>query len=196
LECFDINGGKILYKKSKCKKPINTKTLLNTLKTYYNDNPNDRGRETYAGITRKYNENWYGWRYIDQYKQQGQIKWNQRIPECDHWVMDFYLDIWVKEGFNEIHSQRIANYIFDFRVNSPIGMKIVQRALNDSGYNLELTNKMNPETIHALNDVDEDEFFDHLLERRITFYQNIVKRDSTQQEFLKHWLKRANTINS
>ena len=40
LECFDINGGKILYKKSKCKKPINTKTLLNTLKTYYNDNPN------------------------------------------------------------------------------------------------------------------------------------------------------------
>jgi phage gpG-like protein len=40
LECFDINGGKILYKKSKCKKPINTKTLLNTLKTYYNDTPN------------------------------------------------------------------------------------------------------------------------------------------------------------
>ena len=40
LECFDINGGKILYKKSKCKKPINTKTLLNTLKTYYNDAPN------------------------------------------------------------------------------------------------------------------------------------------------------------
>jgi len=40
LECFDINGGKILYKKSKCKKPINTKTLLNTLKTYYNETPN------------------------------------------------------------------------------------------------------------------------------------------------------------
>lgn len=40
LECFDINGGKILYKKSKCKKPINTKSLLNTLKTYYNETPN------------------------------------------------------------------------------------------------------------------------------------------------------------
>ena len=40
LECFDINGGKILYKKSKCKKPINTKTLLNTLKTYYTESPN------------------------------------------------------------------------------------------------------------------------------------------------------------
>ena len=40
LECFDINGGKILYKKSKCKKPINTKTLLNTLKKYYTETPN------------------------------------------------------------------------------------------------------------------------------------------------------------
>lgn len=40
LECFDINGGKILYKKSKCKKPINTKSLLNILKTYYNETPN------------------------------------------------------------------------------------------------------------------------------------------------------------
>jgi hypothetical protein len=40
LECFDINDGKILYKKSKTKKPINSKMLLNTLKTYYNETPN------------------------------------------------------------------------------------------------------------------------------------------------------------
>jgi hypothetical protein len=40
LECLDNNVGKKLYKKSKCKKPINTKTLLNTLKTYYTESPN------------------------------------------------------------------------------------------------------------------------------------------------------------
>jgi hypothetical protein len=39
LDCFDINGGKILYKKSICKKPINSKMLLNTLKTYFSTNP-------------------------------------------------------------------------------------------------------------------------------------------------------------
>jgi hypothetical protein len=39
LECFDINGGRIMYKKNKLKKPINTKMLLQTLKKYYTDNP-------------------------------------------------------------------------------------------------------------------------------------------------------------
>ena len=39
LDCFDINGGRILYKKSKIKKPINTKMLLATLQNYYVDNP-------------------------------------------------------------------------------------------------------------------------------------------------------------
>jgi len=39
LDCFDINGGRILYKKSKIKKPINAKMLVSTLKNYYADNP-------------------------------------------------------------------------------------------------------------------------------------------------------------
>ena len=39
LECFDINGGKILYKKSISKKPINSKMLLSTLKTFFSTNP-------------------------------------------------------------------------------------------------------------------------------------------------------------
>jgi len=38
LDCFDINGGKILYKKCVSKKPINSKMLLNTLKTYFSTN--------------------------------------------------------------------------------------------------------------------------------------------------------------
>jgi hypothetical protein len=39
LECVDINGGKILYKKSISKKPINSKMLLNTLKTFFSTTP-------------------------------------------------------------------------------------------------------------------------------------------------------------
>jgi hypothetical protein len=40
IDCFDINGGSLIYKKNKVKKPINAKTLMNTLKTYYSSNPN------------------------------------------------------------------------------------------------------------------------------------------------------------
>ena len=35
IDCFDINGGALVYKKNKVKKPINAKTLLNALQLYY-----------------------------------------------------------------------------------------------------------------------------------------------------------------
>jgi hypothetical protein len=37
IDCFDINGGSLVYKQNKVKKPINGKTLLAALKSYYND---------------------------------------------------------------------------------------------------------------------------------------------------------------
>jgi hypothetical protein len=39
IDCFDINGGALLYKKNKVKKPINKKNLLTALQDYYKDNP-------------------------------------------------------------------------------------------------------------------------------------------------------------
>ena len=39
IDCFDINGGALVYKKNKVKKPINGKTLLNALKNYYKEEP-------------------------------------------------------------------------------------------------------------------------------------------------------------
>lgn len=38
IDCFDINDGSLIYKKSKVKKPINSKTLLTSLQNYYKDN--------------------------------------------------------------------------------------------------------------------------------------------------------------
>ena len=35
IDCFDINGGSLIYKKSKIKKPINAKTLITSLQNYY-----------------------------------------------------------------------------------------------------------------------------------------------------------------
>ena len=39
IDCFDINGGSLVYKKNKIKKPINGKTLLAALKNYYKTEP-------------------------------------------------------------------------------------------------------------------------------------------------------------
>jgi hypothetical protein len=40
IDCFDINGGALIYKKNKIKKPINGKTLLSALQNYYKTDPN------------------------------------------------------------------------------------------------------------------------------------------------------------
>ena len=39
IDCFDINGGSLVYKQNKVKKPINGKTLLAALKNYYKTEP-------------------------------------------------------------------------------------------------------------------------------------------------------------
>jgi hypothetical protein len=39
IDCFDINGGALVYKTSKVKKPINGKTLLSALQSYYKTDP-------------------------------------------------------------------------------------------------------------------------------------------------------------
>jgi hypothetical protein len=38
IECFDIKDGKIMYTKTKTKSPLNKKTLLTALSTYYQNN--------------------------------------------------------------------------------------------------------------------------------------------------------------
>jgi hypothetical protein len=35
IDCFNITGGALIYKKNKIRKPINSKTLLKTLENYY-----------------------------------------------------------------------------------------------------------------------------------------------------------------
>jgi hypothetical protein len=39
IDCFDINGGAIIYKQKKTKKPISAKYLLSELQKYYKDQP-------------------------------------------------------------------------------------------------------------------------------------------------------------
>lgn len=39
IDCFDINGGSLVYKKNKVKKPINGKSLMAVLSTYFEKDP-------------------------------------------------------------------------------------------------------------------------------------------------------------
>lgn len=155
---------------------------------------NDLGEETYCGISRKFSKEWTGWHHIDEYKKKnGPPEWNHHFDGITDWlVIDFYVDIWVKEGFFDLENQVIANYLFDFRVHSPIGVKLIQQQLNEFGFGFKLDNKMNPEMTGALNKINPEPFLKSLRAKRIDFYRQIVAHDPTQKKFLLHWLKRAN----
>lgn len=150
----------------------------------------DKGGETYAGITRKNFPSWSGWSVIDAKKKSSVIRNNQKFPELNFAVTAFYEDMWNKNNFGAIVSQDVANIIFDFYVNSGnSAIKTVQRLVGVStdgslgNMTLEAINKRNPATLN-----------DSIKKARIEFYNNIVKKNPSQQVFLKGWLKRINSF--
>jgi len=156
---------------------------------------NDLGEETYRGISCKFCKDWRGWSRIDEYKLKcGPPDQNHFFNDLTDWdVTDFYLDIWIDEGFSDLENQAIANYLFDFRVHSPIAVKIIQRLFNDCGYQFKLDNQMNPEMIVALNKIDSTctDFLMSIKKERIDFYNHVIDHNPSQEKFLCHWLKRA-----
>ena len=67
IDCFDINDGSLVYKKTVTKKPINSKTLVIALQNYYQNQPDkveeitkyvmeNRGEQTKETIKRKINK--------------------------------------------------------------------------------------------------------------------------------------------
>lgn len=174
-----------------------TYSIIKEHEGYYAYIAFDRGGETYGGVTRNYHPHWYGWRYVDRYKKKhGRPNRNQHleIPELDFWMQDFYLDIWVKEGFDEIRDQRLATYVFDFRVNGTKGPIVIQHTLNELGWKIREDNVIGEETIYAINHSERGRLFKALKSNRIAYYKSIARRDKTQRNFLPHWLKRAERV--
>ena len=151
---------------------------------YYSNHPNDLGKETYAGITKRYNPDWYGWNYVDKYN----LKQNQYVPKQDSlmtefYVLDFYLTIWVKEGFDQLTNQTIANYLFDMRVNLSRRqtIKLLQQISTLPIVNTEKW------VLSSMDSLD----ITLLKKARTAYYLNRIKKNPSQLVWRKGWLRRA-----
>lgn len=109
---------------------------------------NDRGGETYKGISRKFWPQWPGWRIVDKKKplKHGAII---KDPELERLVQAFYKkQFWDVVSGDNIEDQNTANTLYDFGVNAGHGRSIqnIQAVLG-----MKPTGKITDELIKRIN---------------------------------------------
>lgn len=163
--------------------------------------PYDKGGETYGGMARKFTPEWKGWEHVDNYKKTQRkriLERNEYIESAEYYVQDWYLDVWIKEGFYNIQDQELAKILFDLRINSGkyLCIKLTQNALKRYGSDIVI-NKFDKEWVPAkdLNKLLNQRLIVMLIaDERVKLYHRIVKNDRKQKVFLKGWMNRIENI--
>jgi len=171
----------------------------------YANSPDDRGGETYKGISRVYQPGWTGWTLVDA----AQLK--PGFPETldddsslHALVMGFYRGLWGCMGLDALQRQSLADKVYDAAVNmgpNRAGM-FLQEAMNLLNRREELwpdipeDGHIGPRTIAVMRMLDDradlvEVMFNGL---RVTYYGRIMKEDPSQEIHATTWLRRSNDI--
>jgi lysozyme family protein len=173
----------------------------------YANNKKDRGKETFAGVSRLYWPSWRGFEYIDRFKAEyARAKTKMSLaawinasakatPELTLLISGFYKqNFWNVNQLDYINDQQLANTIYDFGVNS--GTSRAADYLQDAYNNLRGTGKalkndsdIGPTTIGAVNAFPARLLHAEYNRLRESFYRSLAE-DPTQADFLNGWLKR------
>lgn len=152
--------------------------------------PDDKGGESYGGISRVANPNWVGWSAIDFEKHRlkvDRLKNGSKVAGMDGMVEQFYKDLWTSKGFDKLKNQDIANIVYDFMVNSGTGN--VEKIVGPIVQAKKLST-----IIDLLNTGDPIKTYTDIKKARIKFYKDIVIKTPAQEKFLDGWLNRINSF--
>lgn len=153
--------------------------------------PRDKGGETYGGIARKIHPKWQGWEYVDAAKP---LKRHDRVEAAEFYVMDWYLTLWVREGFEVIEDRTLALNLFDFRIHSSprTVTKLTSRVLEQMGCEAVVVSENWVDD--RFNRVDPVEFALRLKIQRLILFNHIVTNHPSQKVFYGGWCKRLSDI--
>lgn len=155
----------------------------------------DYGLETYAGISRRFNPSWPGWAILDRIKLTRPIKHNEKIsdPVLIGHVKAFYRDRFLNTGLQLLHSQEVANIVYDFQVLAgKNALKLFQETINgvSRAKKLIADGIIGQKTISAANALDAEVLHDAYKASRENYHRSRVQADPEQIKFLKGWLAR------
>ena len=137
---------------------------------YVND-PKDLGGETKYGITKRF--------YPDIDIKNLTIEEAKEIYKKDYWDR------------NKVESlpQNLWHIYFDMCVNmgKRTAVKVLQRAANNKGKNIEVDGGLGPMTIGALKGVE----LDRVRAFRVKYYVDLITARPEQEKFYLGWFRRA-----
>ena len=146
------------------------------------NDPDDRGGATNKGVTIATFRQVYG--------KQKTVADLKNIT-TDQWNYIFKKLFWDKCKCDGILDQSVANIIVDYAwgSGSARAVKDVQAIVGTAVDGIS-----GPKTVAAINGTDAKTLFNKIKERRIQFYNNIVKANPSQKKFLRGWTNRVNSL--
>lgn len=169
----------------------------------YVNRSDDRGGETYAGISRKWHPKWDGWPIVDRYKKvAGFPKVLDNDPDLREKVLDFYrFSFWEPLSLPHVKDQETAFEIYEMAVNlgPDPAILIVQKALNvlnNKGLrykDITVDGDMGPATLNAINYHGNNPaaLIRTLNGLQFHHYFELCKKDPSQEVNFVGWLKRT-----
>lgn len=174
---------------------------LDQLEGGYADRPNDRGGETYRGISRKWFPAWPGWAKVDAAKARASTPAEiDRLlaadAELSDLVLGFYLDEWwAPLRADQLADEYVARALFFFAVNAGRGPAVtaLQTAINGLGKPLSADGRMGPATLSTANSTPGARLLQAFEAQAARHYLDLVARDPSQADHVAGWLARLHT---
>ena len=167
--------------------------------------PNDRGGETYFGISRVNHPHWSGWTKIDVVKDHNGIP-DESLLDLGDEVKSFYKEKYWNRISGDSLPKILSSSLFDIAVNGGVRKagRYLQRALNRMNRqgkdwpDILEDGKIGPQTLKALKSFylkrrDYSVLAFWIETQRAMLYWNIAKADKTQEDFFNGWSKRSIT---
>lgn len=173
----------------------------------YSDDPDDNGRETWKGISRRAHPDWPGWAIVDELRLMSEFPLNlHRNSKLQSLVDGFYIDtFWVPMGCDNM-PQLIAEEVFDSGINTGqrTAVKFLQQALNSLNKNERYYNdlivdggfgKISHAALRIILQRGEDELLYKIMNViQGAHYLSIMNDSLKQEKYTRGWFGRVEFV--
>jgi lysozyme family protein len=155
----------------------------------YDNDPNDRGGETFRGVSRVNWPKWEGWLIIDNVKASLPTTFKSALMN-DADLKSRAVEFYRKNFWDQIHGDelpgKLAVAVLDMAVHS--GPRPAARLLQ-TVLNMEVDGDIGPKTVAAAHMGSESTLIAYLAARAV-FLHNLMANDKTQSGWALNWFKR------